>query len=44
MFEDKQICKDIDARNLQERKEVTFDKGQEVGPTNKIESQLSNFI
>lgn len=37
-------CKDIHARNLEERKEVTFDKGQAVGPTNKIVSQLSNFI
>ncbi|KAG5580529.1 hypothetical protein H5410_051156, partial [Solanum commersonii] len=26
------------------QKEVTFDKGQVVGPTNKIVSQLSNFI
>ncbi|KAH0637911.1 hypothetical protein KY289_037826 [Solanum tuberosum] len=37
-------CKDIHARNLEERNEVTFDKGQAVGPTNKIVSQLSNFI
>ncbi|KAG5571185.1 hypothetical protein H5410_060951 [Solanum commersonii] len=37
-------CKDIHARNLEERKEVAFDKGQAVGPTNKIVSQLSNFI
>ncbi|WMV37517.1 hypothetical protein MTR67_030902 [Solanum verrucosum] len=37
-------CKDIHARNLEERKEVTFDKGQAVGPTNKIVSELSNFI
>ncbi|WMV24438.1 hypothetical protein MTR67_017823 [Solanum verrucosum] len=37
-------CKDIHARNLEERKEVTFDKGQAVGPTNKIVSKLSNFI
>ncbi|KAH0661432.1 hypothetical protein KY284_026363 [Solanum tuberosum] len=37
-------CKDIHARNLEEIKEVTFDKGQAVGPTNKIVSQLSNFI
>ncbi|KAH0725276.1 hypothetical protein KY284_001141 [Solanum tuberosum] len=37
-------CKDIHARNLEERKEVTFDKGQAVRPTNKIVSQLSNFI
>ena len=29
---------------MEERKEVTFDKGQAVGPTNKIVSQLSNFI
>ena len=35
---------DIHARNLEERKEATFDKGQAVGPTNKIVSQLSNFI
>ncbi|KAH0706173.1 hypothetical protein KY285_010693 [Solanum tuberosum] len=38
------ICKDIHARNLEERNEVSFDKGQKVGPTNKIVSQLSNFI
>ncbi|XP_015084129.1 uncharacterized protein LOC107027486 [Solanum pennellii] len=37
-------CKDIHARNLEERKEVTFDKGQAVGPTNKIVSQLSHLI
>ena len=37
-------CKDIHAWNLEERKEVAFDKGQAVGPTNKIVSQLSNFI
>lgn len=37
-------CKDIHAKNLEERKEVTFDKGQAVGPTNKIVSELSNFI
>ena len=37
-------CKDIHARNLEERKEVPFDKGQAVGPTNTIVSQLSNFI
>ncbi|WMV24979.1 hypothetical protein MTR67_018364 [Solanum verrucosum] len=36
---------DIDCSlNLEERKEMTFDKGQAVGPTNKIVSQLSNFI
>ncbi|KAH0682725.1 hypothetical protein KY290_023357 [Solanum tuberosum] len=38
------VQKDIHARNLEERKEVTFDKGQAVGPTNKIVSQLRNFI
>ncbi|KAG5600613.1 hypothetical protein H5410_031983 [Solanum commersonii] len=37
-------CKDFHTRNLEERNEVTFDKGQEVVPTNKIVSQLSNFI
>ncbi|KAH0685855.1 hypothetical protein KY284_016408 [Solanum tuberosum] len=37
-------CKDIHTRNLEERKDVAFDKGQAVGPTNKIVSQLSNFI
>ncbi|XP_015165150.1 uncharacterized protein [Solanum tuberosum] len=37
-------CKDIHARTLEERKEVTFDKGQAMGPTNKIVSKLSNFI
>ncbi|XP_027773468.1 uncharacterized protein LOC114077552 [Solanum pennellii] len=37
-------CKNIHARNLEEREEVTFDKGQEVGPTGKIVSELTNFI
>ncbi|KAH0658091.1 hypothetical protein KY289_026839 [Solanum tuberosum] len=37
-------CKNIHARNLEERKEVTFDKGQAVGPTDKIVSELSKFI
>ena len=31
-------CKDIHARNLKERKDVTFHKGQAMGPTNKIVS------
>ncbi|KAH0716259.1 hypothetical protein KY284_009164 [Solanum tuberosum] len=34
---------DIDC-STKERKEVAFDKGQAVGPTSKIVSQLSNFI
>ncbi|KAH0773666.1 hypothetical protein KY290_010803 [Solanum tuberosum] len=37
-------CKNIHARNLEERDEVTFDKGQAVGPTDKIVSELTNFI
>ncbi|KAK6784183.1 hypothetical protein RDI58_017637 [Solanum bulbocastanum] len=37
-------CKDIHARNLEEIKKVTFGKGQAMGPTNKIVSELSNFI
>ncbi|KAH0750758.1 hypothetical protein KY290_029990 [Solanum tuberosum] len=37
-------CKNIHARNLEERKEVTFDKGQAVGPIDKIVSELSKFI
>ncbi|KAH0679159.1 hypothetical protein KY284_020244 [Solanum tuberosum] len=40
----KSTCKDIHARNLEERKKVTFDKGQAVGPTGKIVSELTNFI
>ncbi|KAH0706503.1 hypothetical protein KY290_011075 [Solanum tuberosum] len=40
----KTTCKDIHAINLEERKEVTFDKGQAVGPTGKIVSELTNFI
>ncbi|KAG5610759.1 hypothetical protein H5410_022040 [Solanum commersonii] len=40
----KTTCKNIHARNLEEREEVTFDKGQAVGPTNKIVSELTNFI
>ncbi|KAH0655638.1 hypothetical protein KY285_030520 [Solanum tuberosum] len=37
-------CNDIHSRNLEGRKEVTFDKGQAVGPTNKIVSELSKFV
>ncbi|KAH0665702.1 hypothetical protein KY285_026908 [Solanum tuberosum] len=37
-------CKNIHARNLEEREEVTFDKGQAGGPTDKIVSELINFI
>ncbi|XP_027772384.1 uncharacterized protein LOC107017483 [Solanum pennellii] len=40
----KTTCKDIHARNLEERKEVTFGKGQAVGPTGKIVSEFTNFI
>ncbi|KAH0730029.1 hypothetical protein KY289_001217 [Solanum tuberosum] len=40
----KTTCKNIHARNLEEREEVTFDKEQEVGPTDKIVSELTNFI
>ncbi|KAH0724866.1 hypothetical protein KY284_000731 [Solanum tuberosum] len=40
----KTTCKNIHARNLEEREEVTFDKGQVVGPTDKIASELTNFI
>ena len=37
-------CKDIHARNMEERNEVTFDKGQALGPTGKIVSEFTNFI
>ncbi|XP_009777094.2 uncharacterized protein LOC142164643 [Nicotiana tabacum] len=37
-------CKMIHTRNFEERYEVTFDKGQVVGPTGKRVSELSNFI
>ncbi|OIT22793.1 hypothetical protein A4A49_54787 [Nicotiana attenuata] len=37
-------CKMIHARNFEKRQEVTFDKGQAVGPTGKRVSELSNFI
>ncbi|WMV46924.1 hypothetical protein MTR67_040309 [Solanum verrucosum] len=40
----KTTCKNIHARNLEEREEVTFDKGQAVGPADKIVSELTNFI
>ncbi|KAL3358930.1 hypothetical protein AABB24_015827 [Solanum stoloniferum] len=40
----KTTCKNIHVRNLEEREEVTFDKGQAVGPTDKIVSKLTNFI
>lgn len=36
--------KNIHARNLEEREEVTFDKGQAIGPTSKIVFLLTNFI
>ncbi|KAG5571724.1 hypothetical protein H5410_061490, partial [Solanum commersonii] len=37
-------CKNIHARNLEEREEVAFDKGQAVVPTDKIVSELTSFI
>ncbi|XP_019234614.1 PREDICTED: uncharacterized protein LOC109215059 [Nicotiana attenuata] len=37
-------CKNIHARSFEEREEVTFDKGQAVGPTDKRVSDLTNFI
>ncbi|XP_070030625.1 uncharacterized protein [Nicotiana sylvestris] len=37
-------CKMIHARNFEEREEVTFDKGQAIGPTCKRVFELSNFI
>ncbi|XP_070033060.1 uncharacterized protein [Nicotiana tomentosiformis] len=37
-------CKNIHARSFEEREEVTFDKGQAVGPTDKRVSDLINFI
>ncbi|XP_009772204.2 uncharacterized protein [Nicotiana sylvestris] len=37
------ICKNIHARSFEEREEVTFDKGQAVGPTDKRVSDLTNF-
>ncbi|KAG5631063.1 hypothetical protein H5410_002780 [Solanum commersonii] len=37
-------CKNIHAKNLEESEEVTLDKGQVVGPTYKIVSELTNFI
>ncbi|KAH0706328.1 hypothetical protein KY285_010833 [Solanum tuberosum] len=40
----KTTCKNIHARNLEEREEVTFDKGQAVGPTDKIVLELTNVI
>ncbi|KAG5571090.1 hypothetical protein H5410_060856 [Solanum commersonii] len=36
-------CKHIHARNLEEREEVTFDKGQAMGPTDKIVSRINQF-
>ncbi|OIT34100.1 hypothetical protein A4A49_17314 [Nicotiana attenuata] len=37
-------CKNIHARSFEEREEVTFDKGQAVGPTDKRVSDLTNFL
>nr|XP_009801238.1 PREDICTED: uncharacterized protein LOC104246993 isoform X2 [Nicotiana sylvestris]XP_016478020.1 PREDICTED: uncharacterized protein LOC107799423 isoform X2 [Nicotiana tabacum] len=37
-------CKMIHARNFEERQEVIFNKGQAVGLTDKIVSELCNFI
>jgi len=40
----KTTCKNIHARSFEEREEVTFDKGQAVGPTDKRVSDLTNFL
>lgn len=40
----KTTCKNIHARNLDERKDVTFYKRQAVGPAEKMLSNLSSFI
>ncbi|XP_070047079.1 uncharacterized protein [Nicotiana tomentosiformis] len=40
----KTTCKNIHARSFEEREEVTFDKGQAMGPTDKRMSDLTNFI
>ncbi|XP_075110916.1 uncharacterized protein LOC107787908 [Nicotiana tabacum] len=37
-------CKNIHARSFEEREEVTYDKGQAVGPTDKRVSDLTNFL
>ena len=37
-------CIKIHARDVEERVEVTFDKGQAVGPTREIASNFSNFL
>ncbi|XP_070016716.1 uncharacterized protein [Nicotiana sylvestris] len=37
-------CKNIHARSLEKRVEVTFDKGQAVGPTDKRVFDLTNFL
>ena len=40
----KTTCKQIHARSLEEREEVTFDKGQAVGPTEQRVKDLTNFF
>ena len=40
----KTLCKNIHARSLEERVEVTFDKGQAIGPCDKIVTDLSFFL
>ena len=43
-FRGRTTCKAIHARSWKAREEVTFDKGQPVGPTDKRVSDLTNFL
>ena len=39
----KTLCNNIHARSLEERAQVTFEKGQAVGPCDKTVTELSYF-
>ena len=40
----KTTCKEIYARTMEQREEVTFDLGQPVGPTDQSVSNLTSFV
>ena len=40
----KTLCNNIHARSLEERVEVTFEKGQAIGPSEKNVTELSFFL
>ena len=40
----KTLCNNIHVRSLEERAQVTFEKGQAVGPCDKTVTELSYFL